>query len=44
MVSENERVEKTGAKRLMLHAYKLEFKFMNNKYVIVSDSFEKELK
>jgi 23S rRNA pseudouridine1911/1915/1917 synthase len=43
LVNEKERIEKTGAKRLMLHAYKLEFEFMNNKYVIVSDSFEKEL-
>ncbi|WP_457559938.1 RluA family pseudouridine synthase [Caminibacter sp.] len=44
LVDEKERIEKTGAKRLMLHSYKLEFEFMNNKYVIVSDSFEKELK
>jgi len=44
LVSEEERVKITGAKRLMLHAKKIEFEFMNNKYVIVSDSFEKELK
>jgi 23S rRNA pseudouridine1911/1915/1917 synthase len=44
LVDEEERVKKTGAKRLMLHAKKIEFEFMNNKYVIVSDSFEKELK
>ncbi len=43
LVSEEERIEKTGAKRLMLHAKKIEFEFMNNKYVIVSESFEKEL-
>ncbi len=39
LVSEKERIEKTGANRLMLHAYKLEFNFMNNKYIIKSDSF-----
>jgi 23S rRNA pseudouridine1911/1915/1917 synthase len=44
LVSEEERIKVTGAKRLMLHSYKLEFEFMNNKYVIISDSFEKELK
>ncbi len=44
LVDEKERIEKTGAKRLMLHAKKIEFEFMNNKYVIISDSFEKELK
>ncbi len=44
LVSEEERVKITGAKRLMLHSYKLEFNFMNNHYVIVSDSFKKELK
>ena len=35
-ITEKERIEKTGANRLMLHAYKLEFEFMTNKYVIVS--------
>ncbi|MEO1923713.1 MAG: RluA family pseudouridine synthase [Nautiliaceae bacterium] len=44
LVDEKERIEKTGARRLMLHAKKIEFEFMNNKYVIVSDSFEKEIK
>jgi 23S rRNA pseudouridine1911/1915/1917 synthase len=44
LVNEEERIQKTGAKRLMLHSYKLEFEFMNNKYTIISDSFEKELK
>jgi len=44
LTDEKERIEKTGAKRLMLHAKKIEFEFMNNKYVIISDSFEKELK
>jgi len=39
-----ERIDKTGALRLMLHAYKLEFKFMNNKYILKSDAFEEELK
>lgn len=43
LIDEKERIEKTGAKRLMLHAYYLEFIFMNNKYVITSRSFEKEL-
>ncbi|ACM92939.1 ribosomal large subunit pseudouridine synthase C [Nautilia profundicola AmH] len=43
LIDEKERIEKTGAKRLMLHAYYLEFMFMNNKYVITSRSFEKEL-
>jgi 23S rRNA pseudouridine1911/1915/1917 synthase len=42
-ITVQERIEKTGAKRLMLHAYRLEFEFMNNKYVIVSNRFEKEL-
>jgi len=42
-VSEKERIEKTGASRLMLHAYRLEFEFMNNKYIIISDNFEKNL-
>ena len=39
LVTEKERIEKTGAKRLMLHAYYLEFMFMNNKYVITSRNF-----
>ncbi|WP_024787400.1 MULTISPECIES: RluA family pseudouridine synthase [unclassified Lebetimonas] len=38
-ISEEERIKTTGAKRLMLHSYKLEFYFMNNKYVIKSDKF-----
>ncbi|GAB6045789.1 RluA family pseudouridine synthase [Caminibacter profundus] len=42
-VSEKERIEKTGASRLMLHSYRLEFEFMNNKYIIISDNFEKNL-
>ena len=40
LVTEKERIEKTGAKRLMLHAYYLEFMFMNNKYVITSRNFQ----
>ncbi len=36
-ISEDERIEKTGAKRLMLHSYKLEFEFMNNKYILTSN-------
>ena len=32
-----ERIKITGAKRLMLHAYKLEFEFMNNKYILTSE-------
>jgi len=32
-----ERIQKTGYNRLMLHAYKIEFEFMNNKYVLRSD-------
>ncbi len=40
LVTEKERIEKTGAKRLMLHAYYLEFMFMNNKYVITSRNFK----
>ena len=36
-VTEEERIKITGAKRLMLHAYKLEFEFMNNKYILVSE-------
>jgi 23S rRNA pseudouridine1911/1915/1917 synthase len=43
LVTEAERLEKTEAKRLMLHAYYLEFTFMNNKYIITSKNFEKEL-
>jgi len=43
LVTEDERIEKTGAKRLMLHAYYLEFMFMTNRYVITSKAFEKEL-
>jgi 23S rRNA pseudouridine1911/1915/1917 synthase len=43
LVTEEERIEKTGAKRLMLHAYYLEFMFMTNKYIITSKNFEKEL-
>jgi len=35
-ITEKERIEKTGSNRLMLHAYYLEFMFMNNKYVITS--------
>jgi 23S rRNA pseudouridine1911/1915/1917 synthase len=38
-ISEEERIKTTGAKRLMLHSYELEFYFMNNKYVIKSDKF-----
>ena len=38
-ITEKERIEKTGSNRLMLHAYYLEFMFMNNKYVITSKSF-----
>jgi 23S rRNA pseudouridine1911/1915/1917 synthase len=40
-ITEKERIEKTGSNRLMLHAYYLEFMFMNNKYVITSKSFNK---
>jgi len=36
-VTEEERTKVTGAKRLMLHSYKLEFEFMNNKYIITSE-------
>ena len=43
LITKEERIVKTGAERLMLHAYYLEFMFMNNKYVITSRSFEKEL-
>jgi 23S rRNA pseudouridine1911/1915/1917 synthase len=43
-ISKEERIKVTGADRLMLHSYKLEFEFMNNKYVIKSNSFEKTLK
>jgi 23S rRNA pseudouridine1911/1915/1917 synthase len=43
LITEKERIEKTGAKRLMLHAYYLEFTFMTNKYVITSKNFKKEL-
>ncbi len=39
LVDEKERIEKTGAKRLMLHAYKIEFEFMNNRYILTSDTF-----
>ena len=35
-ITEKERIEKTGSNRLMLHAYYLEFMFMNNKYIITS--------
>ena len=37
LITPKERIKKTGALRLMLHAYKIEFEFMNNKYVITSD-------
>ena len=36
-INEKERIEKTGHNRLMLHAYKIEFEFMNNKYIITSE-------
>ena len=36
-ITEQERIEKTGHNRLMLHAYKIEFKFMNNKYILTSE-------
>jgi len=36
-ITEEERIKITGAKRLMLHAYKLEFEFMNNKYILISE-------
>ncbi len=36
-INEDERIKITGAKRLMLHSYKLEFEFMNNKYILTSD-------
>jgi len=36
-VNDEERIKVTGAKRLMLHAYKLEFEFMNNKYILTSE-------
>ncbi len=42
-ITQEERIKKTGAFRLMLHAYYLEFMFMTNKYVITSREFEKEL-
>jgi 23S rRNA pseudouridine1911/1915/1917 synthase len=42
-ITKEERIEKTGAERLMLHAYKLEFEFMNNKYIITSNDFLKIL-
>lgn len=35
-ISLEQRIELTKAKRLMLHAYSLEFEFMNTKYKIVS--------
>ena len=44
LVNEEERIKKTGANRLMLHSYKLEFEFMNNKYIIKSHSFKEALK
>jgi len=43
LITSKERIQKTGAKRLMLHAYYLEFIFMTNKYIITSDKFQKEL-
>jgi 23S rRNA pseudouridine1911/1915/1917 synthase len=42
-ISPEERIKITGAERLMLHAYYLKFMFMNNKYIITSKAFEKEL-
>jgi len=42
-ISEEERVKITGANRLMLHAYKLEFNFMNNHYILTSHTFKEEL-
>ena len=36
-INEDERIKITGAKRLMLHSYKLEFEFMNNKYILTSE-------
>ena len=35
-MNEDERIKVTGNKRLMLHAYSLEFTFLNTKYSIVS--------
>ncbi len=43
LISSEERLQKTGAFRLMLHSYKLEFNFMNNKYILKSNSFAKDL-
>ncbi len=43
LISPEERLQKTGAFRLMLHSYKLEFNFMNNKYILKSNSFAKDL-
>ncbi len=36
-INEQERIAKTGHHRLMLHAYKIEFEFMNNKYILRSE-------
>ena len=35
-VEKRKRIEITGASRLMLHAYYLEFKFLGTKYVFCS--------
>jgi len=43
-ITYDERIQKTFANRLMLHAYYLEFNFWNNKYIITSKSFEEVLK
>ena len=42
--TQNERIQKTLANRLMLHAYYLEFNFWNNRYIITSKNFEEILK
>ncbi len=36
-INEQERIAKTAHHRLMLHAYKIEFEFMNNKYILTSE-------
>jgi len=32
-----DRIQNTGAERLMLHAYKLDFEFITNRYVLISE-------
>jgi len=45
LVDEQERIKKSGAKRLLLHANKISFDFKDNRYILKSRvNFKEELK